>query len=216
MYTRTNSSTSKIPSKNDDATHADIYTKTETTTTSSLSPSFNIPQLDSISSRIGMSRKRVLIIDGVGYPAVGSICGTDNADVARACGYPIWNTDAYGEDDNMMTSTNSRYVRERRTIDFFDGKSSSFHHKLIDTFKHLTYSICLIIAMNIPSYHGFTFRMLNNNPHSSHNLSEAQRRQPYFVSSSSFGKNLGNLEMSNINDSECMYLAFNGKNKVNS
>ena len=57
--------------------------------------------------------------------------------------------------------------------------------------------------MNIPSYHGFTFRMLNNNnPHSSHNLSEAQRRQPYFVSSSSFGKNLGNLEMSNINDSE--------------
>lgn len=30
--------------------------------------------------------KRVIIIDGVGYPAVGSITGTDNASVARACG----------------------------------------------------------------------------------------------------------------------------------
>lgn len=32
--------------------------------------------------------KQVVLIDGVGYPAVGSICGTDNADVAAACGYP--------------------------------------------------------------------------------------------------------------------------------
>ncbi|KAI2508324.1 hypothetical protein MHU86_6129 [Fragilaria crotonensis] len=31
--------------------------------------------------------KRVVIIDGVGYPAVGSICGVDNASVALACGY---------------------------------------------------------------------------------------------------------------------------------
>jgi dethiobiotin synthetase len=31
--------------------------------------------------------KRVVVIDGVGYPAVGSICGTDNASVAKACGY---------------------------------------------------------------------------------------------------------------------------------
>ena len=31
--------------------------------------------------------KKVVIIDGVGYPAVGSICGTDNASVALACGY---------------------------------------------------------------------------------------------------------------------------------
>jgi len=30
--------------------------------------------------------KKVVIIDGVGYPAVGSITGTDNASVARACG----------------------------------------------------------------------------------------------------------------------------------
>ena len=32
--------------------------------------------------------KRVVIIDGVGFPAVGSICGTDNASVARSSGYP--------------------------------------------------------------------------------------------------------------------------------
>ena len=30
--------------------------------------------------------KKVVIVDGVGYPAVGSICGIDNASVARACG----------------------------------------------------------------------------------------------------------------------------------
>ncbi len=33
--------------------------------------------------------KRIIIIDGVGYPAVGSICGTDNVSVAKACGYEI-------------------------------------------------------------------------------------------------------------------------------
>ena len=31
--------------------------------------------------------KRILLIDGVGFPAVGSICGTDNASIARACGH---------------------------------------------------------------------------------------------------------------------------------
>ena len=32
--------------------------------------------------------KRIVLVDGVGFPAVGSICGTDNASVAKACGYP--------------------------------------------------------------------------------------------------------------------------------
>jgi dethiobiotin synthetase len=32
--------------------------------------------------------KQVVIIDGVGFPAVGSICGTDNASVALASSYP--------------------------------------------------------------------------------------------------------------------------------
>lgn len=40
-----------------------------------------------------LQRKKVVIIDGVGYPAVGSVCGTDNADVARACGYPSLKND---------------------------------------------------------------------------------------------------------------------------
>jgi hypothetical protein len=35
--------------------------------------------------------KRVIMIDGVGFPSVGSICGTDGASVARACGYPTNN-----------------------------------------------------------------------------------------------------------------------------
>ena len=30
--------------------------------------------------------KKIVIIDGVGYPAVGSICGTDNATIASRCG----------------------------------------------------------------------------------------------------------------------------------
>lgn len=32
--------------------------------------------------------KQVVVVDGVGFPAVGSICGTDNAAVLKACGYP--------------------------------------------------------------------------------------------------------------------------------
>lgn len=35
--------------------------------------------------------KRVILMDGVGFPAVGSICGTDNAAVALACSYPLAN-----------------------------------------------------------------------------------------------------------------------------
>jgi hypothetical protein len=32
--------------------------------------------------------KQIVLVDGVGFPAVGSICGTDNASVSKACGYP--------------------------------------------------------------------------------------------------------------------------------
>lgn len=35
--------------------------------------------------------KRVVLVDGVGFPAVGSICGTDNASVLKACSYPTRN-----------------------------------------------------------------------------------------------------------------------------
>jgi BioD-like phosphotransacetylase family protein len=33
--------------------------------------------------------KKIVVVDGVGYPAVGSICGISNADVARALGAPV-------------------------------------------------------------------------------------------------------------------------------
>lgn len=36
--------------------------------------------------------KQIVLIDGVGFPAVGSICGTDNAQVLRACSYPFSET----------------------------------------------------------------------------------------------------------------------------
>jgi len=49
--------------------------------------------------------KKVVIIDGVGYPAVGSITGTDNADIARACGYPL---DVSNENENNNGSSNRR------------------------------------------------------------------------------------------------------------
>jgi len=40
--------------------------------------------------------RQILIIDGVGYPAVGSVCGTSNASVAQACGYPLVSDPAEG------------------------------------------------------------------------------------------------------------------------
>jgi dethiobiotin synthetase len=39
--------------------------------------------------------KDIVIVDGVGFPAVGSICGTDNASVALASSYP--DTYSYGQ-----------------------------------------------------------------------------------------------------------------------
>ena len=33
--------------------------------------------------------RKVVIIDGVGYPAVGSICGVSNADIAKALGTKV-------------------------------------------------------------------------------------------------------------------------------
>ena len=49
--------------------------------------------------------KRVVIIDGVGFPAVGSICGTDNASVARASGYPSGSSS--GNNGTLMSLSSS-------------------------------------------------------------------------------------------------------------
>jgi dethiobiotin synthetase len=38
------------------------------------------------SLRVG---RRIVVVDGVGYPAVGSICGVSNADIARKLGAPV-------------------------------------------------------------------------------------------------------------------------------
>eukprot|EP00928_Gymnodinium_smaydae_P079732 TRINITY_DN63590_c0_g1_i1.p1 TRINITY_DN63590_c0_g1~~TRINITY_DN63590_c0_g1_i1.p1 ORF type:complete len:547 (-),score=126.48 TRINITY_DN63590_c0_g1_i1:69-1595(-) len=47
--------------------------------------------LDRISQRVDelSAKRRVVVVDGVGFPAVGSIVGVDNADVARACRAPV-------------------------------------------------------------------------------------------------------------------------------
>eukprot|EP00551_Chaetoceros_affinis_P006061 CAMPEP_0203668120 /NCGR_PEP_ID=MMETSP0090-20130426/4824_1 /ASSEMBLY_ACC=CAM_ASM_001088 /TAXON_ID=426623 /ORGANISM="Chaetoceros affinis, Strain CCMP159" /LENGTH=625 /DNA_ID=CAMNT_0050532475 /DNA_START=69 /DNA_END=1946 /DNA_ORIENTATION=+ len=47
--------------------------------------------------------KDVVIIDGVGYPAVGSICGTDNVSVASACGYEVDGTTETGDSSASVT-----------------------------------------------------------------------------------------------------------------
>lgn len=46
--------------------------------------------------------KKLVIIDGVGYPSVGSICGTDNASVARGCGRLIDGVRDSEEGSTMM------------------------------------------------------------------------------------------------------------------
>jgi len=45
------------------------------------------------------SHKKVMIVDGVGYPSVGSICGTDNCRVSQACGIPIPQNEPQSQQD---------------------------------------------------------------------------------------------------------------------
>jgi len=51
--------------------------------------------------------KQVVLIDGVGFPAVGSICGTSNAAVARACGYPLLLRDESTVDEDGTSSSSA-------------------------------------------------------------------------------------------------------------
>jgi len=55
--------------------------------------------------------KQVVIVDGVGFPAVGSICGTDNAQVASASGYPL-----IGDDDpkDQQDKSKARILHRRQ------------------------------------------------------------------------------------------------------
>mmetsp|Transcript_79831 Transcript_79831/g.182902 ORF Transcript_79831/g.182902 Transcript_79831/m.182902 type:complete len:345 (+) Transcript_79831:13-1047(+) len=45
--------------------------------------------------------KKVVVVDGVGYPAVGSICGTSNAEVAYALGAPVLLVGPAGVGDSL-------------------------------------------------------------------------------------------------------------------
>jgi AAA domain len=47
--------------------------------------------------------KQVVLIDGVGFPSVGSICGTSNAAVAQACGYPLTTATGSAADNNYRS-----------------------------------------------------------------------------------------------------------------
>jgi dethiobiotin synthetase len=55
--------------------------------------------------------KRVVLVDGVGFPAVGSICGTDNASVSLACGYPVTDSSS-----SSSGSSNSSGNTERKPL----------------------------------------------------------------------------------------------------
>merc|ERR1712238_34360 len=55
-------------------------------------------------------RRKVILIDGVGYPSVGSICGTCNAAVAMACGYPIIHSNNDTSTNNDLTTTSSNRI----------------------------------------------------------------------------------------------------------
>ena len=46
----------------------------------------SLPKLFHMNFSVG---KRIVIIDGVGYPSVGSICNLSNADIARALKAPV-------------------------------------------------------------------------------------------------------------------------------
>ena len=55
--------------------------------------------------------KRIVLVDGVGYPAVGSICGVSNADVAAALNVPVLLVGKSGVGDAVDSfNLNARYV----------------------------------------------------------------------------------------------------------
>lgn len=54
--------------------------------------------------------KKIVIVDGVGYPAVGSICGVSNADVAAILGCPVLLVGKSGVGDAVDSfNLNARY-----------------------------------------------------------------------------------------------------------
>lgn len=57
------------------------------------------------------TNKKLVLIDGVGYPAVGSICGVSNADVAKALGASVVLVGKSGVGDAVDSfNLNARYA----------------------------------------------------------------------------------------------------------
>ena len=64
--------------------------------------------------------KRIVIIDGVGYPAVGSICGISNADAARALNAPVLLVGKSGVGDAVDSfNINARYAAAQHYYGIF-------------------------------------------------------------------------------------------------
>jgi Mrp family chromosome partitioning ATPase len=106
--------------------------------------------------------KKVLIIDGVGYPAVGSICGTDNADVAHACGYPRDH-----EDISSSSLTDSNISRVPASV-LIVGKSG-----IGDAIDSYNLNSNYFASKNVPVL-GAIFNRLSTDPYNYYNLEQCK------------------------------------------
>ena len=120
--------------------------------------------------------KKIIIIDGVGYPAVGSICGTDNADVARACGYP------YKGDRQDDDPTSSEYHSRRPAPVLLVGKSGI--GDAIDSYNlNATYFTC----KNIPVI-GAIFNRFSTDPNDYYNLDRCKESIEFYFQQNKHGR----------------------------
>lgn len=72
--------------------------------------------------------KKVVIIDGVGYPAVGSITGTDNASVAKSCGIKL----SLSQNDHARAPTPVLLIGKSGVgdaVDSFNINATYFTHR---------------------------------------------------------------------------------------
>jgi AAA domain len=76
--------------------------------------------------------KQVVLIDGVGFPSVGSICGTSNAAVAQACGYPTTTATGSAADNNYRSPLGVVLVGGSgvgAAVDAFNLNAAYFEHE---------------------------------------------------------------------------------------
>jgi hypothetical protein len=124
-------------------------------------------------------KKKVVIIDGVGYPAVGSVCGTDNADVARACGYLSLINDDKNHVDSTGTSTphsSSSCLEMRRPVPvLLVGKSG-----IGDAIDSYNLNASYFTSKHVPVM-GVIFNRFSTNPNDYYNMERCKESiQLYF------------------------------------